>query len=60
MTTSTGGTSAVPMEVMIAVLLKAGLFEMQNGKATINFHEGHIQTVHLDTMTYKHPTSTKA
>ena len=27
------------------VLLQAGVFELADGKATVNFHSGHVQTV---------------
>lgn len=37
------------------VLLKAGIFDEQSGSAQIiiNMHNGQVQTVHIDRMTYK-------
>lgn len=37
-----------------AVLVAAGVFDLQHGKATINFHEGHVQSVHVEERRYQH------
>lgn len=34
-------------------LLSSGVFDLENGKAVINTHNGQIQTVYIDRMTYK-------
>ena len=36
------------------VLVQAGVFELADGKATVNFHSGHIQTVLVEERRYQH------
>ena len=35
------------------ILLKAGVFDLDFGRAEINVHNGQVQNVHIDRMTYK-------
>lgn len=35
------------------IMRKAGVFELESGKAEININGGHIQNIHTEKMTYK-------
>lgn len=34
-------------------LMQAGVFDLESGRAEIDVHNGQIQTVHIDRMTFK-------
>jgi len=34
-------------------LMEAGVFDLKEGKAEINFHNGKVQTINIHTRTYK-------
>lgn len=36
------------------VMLQSGVFDLADGKATINFHSGHVQTVLVEERRYQH------
>ena len=42
------------------VLVHAEVFEMANGKAIVNFHDGRVQSVVLERRTYQHQSAMRA
>ena len=41
-----------PFEIM----LKSEVFDLQHGKAILNFHEGRVQNIVIERRTYQHQT----
>lgn len=39
------------------IMYNAGVFNLQFGKATINKHEGHIQSVNIEERTYQYKST---
>lgn len=37
-----------------SVMVQAEVFDVPFGKAVLNFHEGHIQNIHIERRTYQH------
>ncbi len=42
----------------ILTMLQAGVFDLDSGKIEINIHNGQVQNIHINRMTYKRTSAT--